>query len=343
MLLRTEAAAICASDVHAYRGKSLSTVEYPVIMGHENVGTVVALGVGVDRDWTGARLAVGDRVVSWQVASCYECYFCRVLNEPTLCRKQDVIGYSFSADREPYFCGGYAQYVNLPSPRFPVFKTHLEADIGVLAIPAGEALNTLETGWLRRGETVVVQGVGLQGLMCVAWARKLGAERVIAVGAPTNRLLLANDLGADDCLDISDGQSSEERIAAVRSLTPNRYGADLVVQCSGAPAALSEGLAYVRDGGRMVDMGHAADLGVFSLDVPRELVVRRVHLLAGWSCTPERVLRAIRLLEAADFDWHRLVSHHVPLSRVGEGLEAMESGYVLDGRGVVRIVVRPWE
>lgn len=342
-LIRTEAAAICGSDVHSYRGRSLSGSEYPLIMGHENAGTVVELGEGVDRDWTGRPLKTGDRVISWQVASCYECHFCRVLGEPALCRRQEVIGYTFRADREPRLCGGYAQYLNLPNARFPLFKTELDPDIAVLAIPAGEALNTLETGGFSRGETVVVQGVGMQGLMCVAWARRLGAARVIAVGAPAVRLELADRLGAFECMNIFDGSSSEERVARVRELTPGGYGADLVLQCSGAPTALDEGLDCLRDGGRMVDMGHAANLGDFALDVARRLVVRRVHLLSGWSCTPERVFRALQMLESSEFEWEDLVSHRVSLSRLGEGLEAMEDGYRLDGREIVRVVVTPWE
>ena len=118
------------------------------------------------------------------------------------------------------------------------------------------------------------------------------------------------------------------------------------ISCSNVPGRRPRStkgwIAYEMVDG-MVDMGHAANLGDFALDVARRLVVRRVHLLSGWNCTPERVFRALQMLESSEFEWEDLVSHRVSLSRLGEGLEAMEDGYRLDGREIVRVVVTPWE
>ena len=258
-----------------------------------------------------------------------------------MCRELAAIGFTFTSSEYPHFGGGYGEYVCLPDARFPVFKTDLTPEAGAVVIPCAEALNTIDTVKVQRGEVVVVQGVGLQGLMSIAWASALGAGRIIALGAPARRLEIAKELGADEVIDITEVSDSDERIRRVVSSTPGGFGADVVVQCTGARSALSEGLAFARDGGRMIDVGHASDVGDFSVNVAREMVTRGVHLLSGWGCTPERVWRAVEFLERGEFDWGSLISHKLPLERLGDALEAMEGAYDLDGREVVRIAIEP--
>lgn len=336
-----ELAAMCGSDVHTFHGATLRQRPFPLILGHENVGIVTALGEGVDHDYVGNSLAVGDRVIPWQYAPCGACYFCRIIQDPIHCRDRKALGFSYLANQEPHFTGGFGEYLYPPSPRYPIFKTTLTPDRAALAIPCHEGLNTAETAMIRRGEQVVVQGVGMQGLMCIVWARKMGATNIVAIGAPAVRLEKARELGAACTIDLAEATDSDERIRLVREMTHGGHGADVVLQCSGAKAALSEGLAFLREGGRMVDVGHISDVGSWSLDVPRELILRDVDLLAGWGASPEKLWQAIRLLETDEFDWNGLITHRLPLERVQDGLEAMAGNYVLDGREVVRVVIDP--
>src|SRR4051812_22931420 len=102
LLIEVDCSTICGTDVHLWQG-GLSA-ELPIILGHEIVGRVAAIGDGAETDSVGARLAVGDRVV-WEHEACGRCHSCTVLGEPTLCPNRRY-GFRMSAEQEPHFHGG---------------------------------------------------------------------------------------------------------------------------------------------------------------------------------------------------------------------------------------------
>ena len=216
-LLRIARSEVCGTDVHLWHGR-LAGVPYPIIPGHVSTGTLEAVR-GTVKGLDGAVLNEGDRAVFFDVhRTCGRCRACTVHRTPTRCRERRVYGITHSADEGLF--GGWSQAV------------YLEPDVGIARLPecvtfddfigAGcglvTAVHILERAALRLGETVLVQGTGAVGLSAVALARLAGASRVLAIGAPPERLALARRLGADAVYDL-DATTSAERLDAVRSET----------------------------------------------------------------------------------------------------------------------------
>ena len=110
-IVRVEMAGICGTDVHLWKGEL--PVPLPVILGHESVGVVEAMGEGLTKDWRGQPLAVGDRVTWASSLVCGECFSCRVKRQPTRCVARKAYGISYCCDEAPHLRGGYAEQILL--------------------------------------------------------------------------------------------------------------------------------------------------------------------------------------------------------------------------------------
>jgi D-arabinose 1-dehydrogenase-like Zn-dependent alcohol dehydrogenase len=108
ILTRIEMCSVCGTDVHLWQGSLATKVELPVILGHEMVGRIVAMGSGPRRDSAGQPLRAGDRI-TWSHTSCNSCFFCTVAQQPTLCANARRYMYE-RMDRFPYLFGGFAEY-----------------------------------------------------------------------------------------------------------------------------------------------------------------------------------------------------------------------------------------
>ena len=201
-LVRTEMAGVCGTDVHLWKGEL--PMALPVILGHETVGRIEQLGDGLERDWSGQPLQVGDRVTWNSTTSCGHCYYCAEKRQPTRCAQRRAYGIGYRCDQPPHLLGGYAEFHYL-LPRTTIFK--LPHDLPTESvIGAGCALITAIHGVERTGiewqDNVVVQGAGPVGLSALAVAKSSGAGRVLVIGGPKHRLDLAKRFGADATLDI---------------------------------------------------------------------------------------------------------------------------------------------
>ena len=254
-LVRTEMAGICGTDVHLWKGQL--PIKLPIILGHETVGRIEALGEGLDCDWTGQPLRIGDRVTWNSTVSCGQCYYCKEKRQPTRCPERRAYGIGYPCDEPPHFLGGYAEFHYL-KPRATIFKLPDDLPTESL-IGAGCALITAIHGVERTGlawrDTVVVQGAGPVGISALAVARSAGAAKVIVIGGPTHRLETARRFGADHVIDLGEVTDPKARIAAVREFTGG-YGADAVLECVGIPSAVPEGMEMCRDGRKYLVLGH---------------------------------------------------------------------------------------
>ena len=263
ILLETIVSEVCGTDVHIRDGR-FAGAPYPIILGHVAVGRVVEAN-RVRHDALGGRLRPGDVVSFYDVFdACGDCYSCLVSRQPNRCPERRVYGISCSADEG--LLGGWAENILLrPGVRAAVLPPELSADD---VIGGGCGLFTgfaaVERADIRLGESVVVQGVGPVGLAAAAFARASGAGEILAIGEPAARRRLAGRLGADRALGLA-ATTAEERAASVREATGGR-GADVVIEASGNPRAVPEGLAMVRDGGRYVIVGHYTDAGPTSVN-----------------------------------------------------------------------------
>lgn len=293
VLLETVASEVCGTDVHLHHGR-LADVPYPIIPGHVSVGRVLE-AAGVDRDALGEPLDVGDIVTFLDVHEvCGSCYHCLVSRQPNRCPKRKVYGITYSADDGPF--GGWAERIYLqPGVRVLRLPEGLEADE---VIGGGCGLFTgfaaVYRSELRMGDTVVVQGSGPVGLSAAAFANLRGAGLVILIGAPPARLELGLRLGADVVLDL-DATTGEERVARVVDLTAGR-GADVVLEASGNPKAVPEGLELMRDGGTYVVAGHYTDAGDVALNPHLHLNRKHAVVKGQWGTDFHHLVGALRLL-----------------------------------------------
>ncbi|MEN8143545.1 MAG: zinc-binding dehydrogenase [Gemmatimonadota bacterium] len=292
-VLETVASEVCGTDVHIHRGR-MPGVPWPIVPGHVSVGRLLESS-GVSADALGRQLAPGDLVTFYDVHEvCGSCWHCLMARQPNRCPQRRVYGITYSAEDGPL--GGWAERIYLkPGVRILKLPPALSADD---VIGGGCGLFTgfaaVERSDLGMGDTVVVQGCGPVGLAAAAFASLRGAGRVWLIGQPAARLELGLRLGADRTLPLS--MSPEEREAAVREATGGR-GADVVIEATGNPAAVPEGLDMLRDGGTYVVAGHYADAGPVPINPHRQINSKHARVLGQWGTDFHHVVRALGMLE----------------------------------------------
>jgi threonine dehydrogenase-like Zn-dependent dehydrogenase len=319
-LVRTVMAGICGTDVHLWRGELPITL--PIVLGHETVGRIVQLGDGLERDWTGQPLSIGDRITWNSATSCGRCYYCTVKRQPTRCPERRAYGIGYRCDQPPHFLGGYAEFHYL-KPGSTLFK--IPEDLPTEAVVgAGCALITAIHGVERTGiawqDNVVVQGAGPVGIAALAVAKSAGAAQVTVVGGPKNRLELAKQFGADHMLDVQDLREPPDRVAAVRELTEG-HGADVVLECVGTPGAVAEGLEMCRDGGKYLVLGHYCDGGPVPLN-PHVITRKQLQIFGSWSSEPRHLKSALGFLRERpqEFPFASMVTRRFALEEANEAL-----------------------
>ncbi len=250
VLVRIDAVAICATDLEIIEygspalflgGKPFNKNFTP---GHEYMGTVVALGPGVD------ELPIGQRVTVEIHAGCGQCKRCRE-GMYTSCHNYGLnYGDVDKGHRANGFTtdGGFCEYqVNNINTVIPIPEAMSDEE-ATLVVTAGTAMYGLtELGGLVAGESVVVSGPGPIGLLGVAVAKAMGAQPVILTGTRDNRLKIGLELGADAVINV---RNDKDVVAAVKRLNGGK-GVDYVVECSGAPNAVTEAVRMVNRGGKV--------------------------------------------------------------------------------------------
>src|SRR5919107_2086776 len=271
VLCRVRAAAICGTDPHIIQGDypGFWPKHWPLVPGHEWCGEIVDLGEGAaDLGWE-----VATRVAGTSHAACGYCRKC-VEGRYNICENFGREGlhsqYGHNAN------GAYADYV-VHSVRsvFAVPEQLSDAEAAMLD-PAAIALHTVKRGGQAPGDTVVVVGPGVMGLLVAECARALGAGRVIVVGRGA-RLARAAELG-HETVDFTAG----DPVAAVRAATGD-LGADVALECSGDAAALGQCVAMLRKGGRVAVIGIPQEDAAIPLQrvVLDEIEIAGVRAAAG--------------------------------------------------------------
>ena len=249
VLVRIDAVAICATDLEIIYNGPPAMIQGGLPFnknftpGHEYMGTVAALGPGVD------EYRVGQRVTVEIHAGCGQCKRCRE-GMYTACHNYGKnYGEVNKGHRANGFTtdGGFAEYAINNINTLVAIPDAMSDEEATLVVTAGTAMYGLtELGGLVAGESVVVTGPGPIGLLGVAVAKALGATPVILTGTRDNRLEIGLELGADHVINVR----NEDAVEAVRRLTGGK-GVDYVVECSGAPGAVNEAARMVNRGGRI--------------------------------------------------------------------------------------------
>jgi threonine dehydrogenase-like Zn-dependent dehydrogenase len=350
VVMRVSLSGICGTDKHTFRGESKQyagtpherDIEYPLICGHENVGTVVDVGGDV-RDSDGQLLRPGDRIVPGANVPCGHCYYCCNNYPYYFCQNLEDYGNSLNCKRSPHLFGGWAEYMYL-LPGTPIFRVpeQLPDEVAVItevmAVTHGveTALTLLALqGNPPIGRTVVVLGVGPLGLCHVVKARLTGAGRIIATDRLPGRLALASELGADDLLDVST-TDAPARAAAVADATHGR-GADIVMDCSGFPETFVESLRLVRTGGVVVEAGTFVDLGPVSINPNSDICTRNVSVVGVGGETASSYAPAMALMAAnlKHYPLDRIVTHRFGLDQAQDAVITAQSD------GAMQVVIDP--
>ena len=351
VLVRMELSGICGTDKHTFQGFTTQygarKLEFPLIQGHENVGTVAAIGgTGKYNDFEGNPLKVGDRVVVGANVSCGECYYCRHDFPYCCCENTLDYGNLLNAKNPPYLFGGWSQYMYIIPGSFLVkVPDDLPPEIAVLteifAVSVGldraKQMSAFPNESFRFDDTVVVLGVGPLGMCFLMKARMLGAGTIIAVDLSDYRLRFAKRLGADHIVNVGK-TSKEDRLKIVRDLTHGR-GADMVIECAGVPQAVPEGLDMLRISGLFVEAGNFSDMGDIPLNPHRHLCSKNVRILgvsgeepAAYGPGMRQMARYMKHYPLAEF-----VTHRYPLRDVSVAMQkAMEPESM-------KVVLDPWQ
>jgi D-arabinose 1-dehydrogenase-like Zn-dependent alcohol dehydrogenase len=324
ILTQIEMCSICGTDVHLWQGSLATKVELPVILGHEMVGRIVAMGTKQSRDSVGQPLRIGDRI-TWAHTSCGSCFFCTVAQEPTLCQHARRYMYD-TMDRFPYLLGGFSEY-GYVMPEAGRIRVPDDVPNELASLSSCALRSVMNAFDVLRGigssEVIVVQGAGPLGLLATTVAKTSGARRVITIGAPDARLEIASELGADETLSI-ERMSPEDRTGRVRSLTGGR-GADIVMEFTGHPQAFNEGLDLIRRGGRYVVVGQLSS-GTTTIK-PSVIVSKQLRILGSLSGRAKAYWKALDFIAAhrSEIPFERMISNHYTLDEVNVAMERMKN------------------
>jgi L-iditol 2-dehydrogenase len=266
VLIQVAACGICGSDVHGYDGGSGRSIP-PIVMGHEAAGVVAALGGGAP------SYRVGERVTFDSTVYCGGCEFCR-RGEVNLCEYRQVVGVSCGEYRR---AGAFAEYVTVPERILYRLPDKLSFSDAAMLEAASVAIHAVRVAEVAGGETALVIGAGMIGLLILQAARASGCSRIFVADVDATRLELARSLGADAVIE-SAGDSRESLTSRIEELTGGR-GVDLVFEAVGRPETVASAIDCTRKGGTVALVGNISP----EVSIPLQKVVTRQIRLQG-SC-----------------------------------------------------------
>lgn len=313
MLVKVFASGICGSDVMEwYRIKKA-----PLVLGHEIAGEIAAVGEGV------STYRPGDRVFVSHHIPCNTCVYC-LRGYHTACETLHTTNY------DP---GGFAEYIRIPSLNTDrgVFRLPEEVSFaaGVFVEPLACVVRGQRLAGLQPGQSVLVLGSGISGILHIMLARALGAGRIMATDISPYRSDMARRLGADAVLD-----GREDIPAWVRRINDGNL-ADLVVVCAGSLAAFNQALQSVERGGTVLCFA-TTEPGV-ALSVPlNDFWRNEIKLMPSYGNSPYDAVVAIDLIRFGRVPVEAMITHSLPLEETQRGFQL-----VAQGGESMKVIVRP--
>jgi len=309
VLVRVRACGICGSDVHGLDGRTGRRIP-PLVMGHEAAGEVVATGAAV------ADLAPGDRVTFDSTVYCGRCFYC-TRGEVNLCDRREVLGVSPGPYRRH---GAFAEYVSVPRRIMYRLPDALSYEQAALIEAVSVAVHAVNLTPVRLGDTAVVVGTGMIGLLAIQAARLAGCARVIALDPDETRLKLARLVGA--------GETINPKTAAA----PEGV-ADVAIECVGATDPVRTAIAAVHKGGAVTLVGNVTP----DIDLPLQSVVTRQIRLQGSCASNGEYPACIALMASGAIQVDPLISAVAPLQ---DGPAWFDRLYRHEA-GLMKVILRP--
>ena len=293
VLVRVAACGICGSDVHGYDGSSGRRIP-PIVMGHEAAGLVTAIGAGV----TGFK--PGDRVTFDSTVYCGDCVFCR-RGEVNLCDKREVIGVSCGDYRRH---GAFAEYIAVPERIMYHLPESMSFPEDAMLEAVSVALHAVHVTGDIKGQTALVIGAGMIGLLTLQAARAAGAARVFIADIDATRLNLARSLGVDEAFHLSGPDLTREILSQTQG-----FGADVVLEAVGRTETIATAIDCVRKGGTVTLIGNITP----RVEIHLQKVVSRQIRLQGTAASSGEYPEAIDLVASGKIKVKPLITAVAPL------------------------------
>ncbi|GAA2596685.1 zinc-dependent alcohol dehydrogenase family protein [Winogradskya consettensis] len=294
VVVRPAAVGICGTDAHIMDGEFAPA--FPIVPGHEFAGEIVEVGAAV------TDFAIGDQVAVDPSLYCGYCYQCKRARG-NQCENWNAIGVT-----RP---GAAAEFVLAPRANLFRLPSHLAARDAALIEPLSCAVRGFDVLPRRMSDTFLIYGSGTMGLMMLELAKRAGAATVSMVDINPERLETAKLLGCTAAV------TNADELDAPR-------GWDVVIDCTGAPAAIRDGLARVGRGGTFLQFGVSAYDARVEIE-PYE-IYRREITITGSMAVLHSFDRAGELLAAGVLDPAIFISHRFPLTDYAEALSQFRAG-----------------
>jgi (R,R)-butanediol dehydrogenase/meso-butanediol dehydrogenase/diacetyl reductase len=306
LVVRVHSCGICGSDIHQLRdGWGFAP---GAVAGHEWTGTVAAVGSAV------AQWAVGERVVGSASPKCGTCRRCRE-GKPSQCEQRQ----SAITDHSD---GAFAEYILVRAAGVLRLPEGLSARHAALAEPLAVALHGITRSGIAPGDTAMVIGAGPIGALTIAALRAMGVSDITVVEPNEGRRQLATDVGASEVVDPSELElfpAWEPEALAARAV-------HVVLECSGHKSAIEAGFNQLRRGGILVMVGAGIEHPTFD---PNRMILNELTVTGSFVYDLGGFEKALELLASDSFPNDLLIHpDDVPLSAVGEALEALASGRI---------------
>ena len=313
LLVKVIASGICGSDVMEwYRLKKA-----PRVLGHEITGDIVETGEGVDTYKKGERVFVSHHV------PCNTCNYC-LSGYHTACETLHSTNY------DP---GGFAEYIRVPSINVDsgvyILPDEISYEEGTFIEPLACVVRGQRLARLKPGQTVLVIGSGMSGLIHICLARALGAGKIIATDLTDSRLNAAKRFGADAVI-----HADDDLPGRLLDLNENRL-ADLVIVCAGALSASTEALKCVDRGGTVLYF--AVPEPDIMVPVPmNDLWRNEITLMTSYGASPLDLEMAIKLIKSRRVVLTEMITHRLPLNKGAEGFRL-----VTDAKESIKVIIEP--
>lgn len=313
ILVKVRASGICGSDVMEwYRVKRA-----PLVLGHEIAGDIAEVGEGVE-DWK-----AGDRVVVTHHVPDNTCKYCQS-GHHSVC---DTLR------KTNFFPGGFSEYVRIPQINVETGTLKMPDEMtyeqGTFVEPLGCVVRGMRMANLSWGQSVLVLGAGIAGVLNIKMARALNAGKIIATDANQIRLKKAMDFGADDVID------AREDVPEKARLMTGSNGADLVIVCTGALPAFDQAIKSVDRGGTVMFFACPKPEEHVPLPV-NDLWRNEVKLMTSYAAAPGDLKQAMTLIASKKIIVDDMITHRLPLAETQEGF-----GLVAAGGDSLKVIIDP--
>ena len=319
VLVQIRACGICGSDIHGFDGSSGRRIP-PLIMGHEASGVVAGMGTEV------TKVKKGDRVTFDSMVSCGKCGFCE-RGQMNLCDDRRVLGVSCDDYRQH---GCFAEYAVVPEHIIYSLPDNLSFEHAAMIEPVSVAVHAVKRPPIAKGDTAVVVGTGMIGLLVVQALKAAGCGQIIAVDLADEKLALAQTLGAE----LGINPKITDAVAAIREATGGR-GADVAMEVVGATPTVQTAIEATRKGGHVTLIGNLAP----QVDFPLQLVVTRELAIYGTCGSNGEYPECINLLASGAIQVEPLIT---AIATLDEGPEWFDRLYAAEA-GLMKVILQPTE